>query len=188
MTDVLKLNLDSLASQINFHSEFPCRRNFWLRFQPLELSFQPGDMFADEFPRRGQRTAARDGHARNPVGLQPQQISPGFGMMNEKQRHHARAHLQLVGLAQFAKLEQPFEHPPDSTCSRRIRHPAVLRFRGRDEQLPVPTAAERLDKLHGGDQALAGELGVGALGGERVTVRIHHVDVADDAGAVAVTG
>src|SRR5436190_13289864 len=53
-------------------------------------------------------------------------------------------------------------------------------------QFILPTAAEGFDELNGRDQALAFELGVGALGLQRFTAGIHDLEVTDNAGAIAV--
>src|SRR5439155_19131653 len=45
-----------------------------------------------------------------------------------------------------------------------------------------------LDKLNGVDQALARELRVGALGLKRLAAGVHHLEITDDAGAIAVGG
>ena len=50
----------------------------------------------------------------------------------------------------------------------------------------APTAAQGLDELNGGDEALARKLGVGALGLQGVPAGIHDLDVADDAGPIAI--
>ena len=51
-----------------------------------------------------------------------------------------------------------------------------------------PTATQGLDKLDGGVQALADELGVGAFGLERFAAGVHDFEIAHEAGAVAVGG
>lgn len=52
--------------------------------------------------------------------------------------------------------------------------------------VPRPAAAEGLDKLDAGNEALAGELGADALGGEGGTVGVDDVEVAGDAGFVTL--
>src|SRR5205823_13145478 len=51
-----------------------------------------------------------------------------------------------------------------------------------------PPAAECLDELDRSGEALAGELGVGALGLEGVSAGVHDFEVTNDAGAIAVGG
>lgn len=57
-----------------------------------------------------------------------------------------------------------------------------------NQQLLVPTAAERLDELHIGDQPLAGKLRRGLFGLQFIAAGVHDFKVADDAGGVALRG
>ena len=59
---------------------------------------------------------------------------------------------------------------------------------GGEKLLLGPAAAEGFDELHGQVEALAGELGVRALSDERFAAGVHHFEITDDAGAVAVGG
>ncbi len=68
------------------------------------------------------------------------------------------------------------------------RRARLLRFGLGEEFFGFPAAAEGFDELDGGDEALAGELGFGALGVQGVAAGIDDFEVADDAGGVAVGG
>src|SRR5258708_39095113 len=57
-----------------------------------------------------------------------------------------------------------------------------------EELLFGPAAAEGFDELNGGGEALAGQLGAGALGLQGFAVGVDDFEVANDAGAVAIGG
>src|SRR5439155_4499705 len=57
--------------------------------------------------------------------------------------------------------------------------------RGLAQVLP-PAAAEGADQMHGGNEALPGQLRVGALGLKRVAAGINNFEVTDDAGTITV--
>src|SRR5258708_4552210 len=72
-----------------------------------------------------------------------------------------------------------------TTFNRPVSDSIRPRTRPRGELNLRPAAAKRLDELDGGDQPLAGQLGVAALGLQRLAIRVHHLEIADDARAVA---
>src|SRR2546426_731115 len=77
----------------------------------------------------------------------------------------------------------------DSGVIRAVRSPFGFRARQRSlSRVVLPSAAEGFDQLHGGDQALSGELGVGALGLKRVAAGVHDFEITHDTGAIAVGG
>src|SRR2546430_15498184 len=60
----------------------------------------------------------------------------------------------------------------ESGLIRAVRSPFGFRARQRSlSRVVLPSAAESFDQLHGRDQTLSGELGVGALGLKRVAAR-----------------
>src|SRR5437879_6263108 len=72
--------------------------------------------------------------------------------------------------------------------SQREQESAVW-FCPRQRSLPhvvLPAAAEGLDKLNRRNQTLARELGIGALGLQRVAARVHHLKITHDAGAITI--
>src|SRR6266480_3971631 len=77
----------------------------------------------------------------------------------------------------------------ESGLIRAVRSP--FEFRGSQRSLSrvvLPSAAESFDELNGGDQPLAGELGVGALGQKRVAARVHDFEITHDTRTITVGG
>src|SRR5205809_885333 len=76
-----------------------------------------------------------------------------------------------------------------TAASSRSRRGSVSGFIYPREKLSLaPAATDGLDQLNRCDQALTGELRIGALGGKRVAAGIDDFQITDEAGAIAIGG
>jgi hypothetical protein len=79
---------------------------------------------------------------------------------------------------------RPFRLSDDGVCALLVVR-AGLRLR---EELSLsPPAAQGFDELAVGDEALARESRSGALRLQRLAVRVHHIQVTDNARAIAIS-